>query len=77
MNYIKIGIRFLLFAILLIVATFIIDFAITKIYSLLLEHYSLPKSDSNITVLSFFISLVFTGLLSFGTGFWHMSKLTD
>jgi len=77
MNYIQIGIRFLLFAFLLLMATVIIDFSISKIYTLLLEYYSLPKSDSNISLLSFIISLVFIGLLTFGTGYWQVSKVTD
>ena len=77
MNYIKIGIRFIKFVLVLIIATLIIEFLISKVYTLLLEYYALPKSDSNITVLSFVISLVFFGLLSFGTGYWQLSKTVD
>ena len=77
MKYIRIGIRLLIFVILLIVATLLLEFFITNIYTLLLEYYSLPKSDSNITVLAFLIRLVFVGLLSYGTGYWHLRKAID
>ncbi len=74
MNYIRFGLRFLLFSILLTATTVIIEFTISGIYSFLLDYYALPKSDSNITFLSFFISLIFILLLTFGTGFWQLSK---
>ncbi|GAF02062.1 hypothetical protein JCM21142_1688 [Saccharicrinis fermentans DSM 9555 = JCM 21142] len=77
MNYMKISIRFLLFTLLLLLATLIVEFIISNVYALLLEYYSLPKSDSNITFLSFVISLVFTSLLTYGTGFWHVSRVSD
>ncbi len=77
MNYVRIGIRFLFFTLLLLLATLLIEFLVSKIYSLLLEYYSLPKSDSNITLMSFIISLGFTGLLTYVTGYWQLSKAID
>ena len=77
MNYIRTGIRVLIFIILLIGATLLLEFLITNVYTLLLAYYSLPKSDSDITVLSFLISLVFIGLLTYGTGYWQLRKAVD
>ncbi len=74
MNYVKFGLRFLAFSALLTLTTVLLKLFITKMYSLLLEYHSLPESDSNITVLAFVISLVFTLVLSFSTGYWKVSK---
>ena len=77
MKYIRISIRLLIFVILLIAATLLLEYLINNVYAQLLEYYSLPKSDSDITVLSFLISLVFVGILTYGTGYWHLRKALD
>ncbi|SMO51377.1 hypothetical protein SAMN06265379_102139 [Saccharicrinis carchari] len=77
MNYIRIVIRLFIFLILLVSATLILEFLITNVYILLLDYYSLPQSDSDITILAFAISLVFVGLLSYGTGYWQLRKAIE
>ena len=74
MNIIKIGIRVSLFVLIIILSTFLVEFSISQIYSLMVEYYSLPKSESDITILSFVISSVFIALLTMGSGYWRVSK---
>lgn len=74
MNVIKIGIRVALFVLFIILSTVVVKFSISKVYSLLIDYYSLPKSDSDITMLSFMISLFFMAMLTIGSGFWRISK---
>ncbi|TLX73922.1 hypothetical protein E9993_14030 [Labilibacter sediminis] len=74
MNIIKIGIRVSLFALVILLSTVLLEFGIVKIYSLLVEYYSLPKSESDLTILSFVISSIFIAFLTLGSGYWRVSK---
>jgi len=74
MNIIKIGIRVTLFVLFVVMSTVLVEFGISKTYSLLIDYYSLPKSESDITILSFIISSIFIALLTMGSGYWRVSK---
>ena len=75
MNCLRLSIRFIIFSVLLMTVTFAVNFLINRVYGFLLDYYSLPKSDSNITLLAFLISLVFIGLLTYVIGFWKGCKI--
>lgn len=74
MTIVKIGVKVSLFVLFITLSTVVVEFSISKVYSLLIEYYSLPKSDSDLTILSFIISLFFMVMLTVGFGFWRNTK---
>lgn len=74
MDPLKISVRFIVFVIMVVIGTFMVEFMISYLYKLLLTYYSLPKTEFNLTFLSFSISFVFFTFLSMVSDYWGLSK---
>lgn len=74
MDILRIAKKSVLFSLVVLVATLVVKLIISNVYSFLLQHYSLPETELNLLMVSFFISFFFISFLSLISDYWRMSK---
>jgi membrane protein insertase Oxa1/YidC/SpoIIIJ len=74
MSFLRIAKKGVLFSLVVVIATFIVQLIVSNVYSFLLQQYSLPKTELNLLMVSFFISFFFISFLSLVSDYWRMSK---